>query len=103
MPSWKQIKVSHKQVPETTTARVLELIHIDLMDLMQVESLGSKRYVLVCVDDFSRYTWVQFIREKSDAFFVFKGLCLQLQREKSLNIVCIHSDHGREFENKKFV
>ncbi|KAK2428563.1 hypothetical protein QL285_027076 [Trifolium repens] len=72
------------------------------MGPMQVESLGGKRYALVVVDDYSRYTWVKFIREKSDVFDVFKELCIQIQREKGSNVVRIRSDHGREFEDSKF-
>jgi hypothetical protein len=39
-----------------TTSKVLELLHVDLMGPMQVESLGGKRYAFVVVDDYSRYT-----------------------------------------------
>ncbi|KAK2379434.1 putative mitochondrial protein [Trifolium repens] len=98
----KQIRMSHPMLEHQTTSKVLELLHMDLMGPMQVESLGGKRYALVVVDDYSRYTWVNFIREKSDAFDVFKELCIQLQREKGSNVVRIRSDHGREFENSKF-
>ena len=44
--------MAHKLVQHTTTLRVLELLHMDLMGPMQVESMGGKRYVFVCVDDF---------------------------------------------------
>ncbi|GAA0173798.1 hypothetical protein LIER_41591 [Lithospermum erythrorhizon] len=64
--------------------------------------LLGKKYVYVCVDDFSRYTWVEFIKEKSDAFEVFKQLATQIQREKEVSIVAIRSDHGREFESSRF-
>jgi hypothetical protein len=47
---------------------------MDLMGPMQVESIGGKRYAFVVVDDFSRFTWVNFIREKSGTFDVFKDL-----------------------------
>ncbi|XP_050888661.1 uncharacterized protein LOC127093801 [Lathyrus oleraceus] len=67
-----------------------------------VESLGGKRYAYVVVDDFSRFTWVNFIKEKSDVFEVFKDSCKRLQREKQNEIVRIISDHGKEFENRKF-
>ncbi|MCI32602.1 copia protein, partial [Trifolium medium] len=60
------------------------------------------RYAFVVVDDFSRFTWVNFIREKSDTFDVLKELCKQLQREKGSVIVRIISDHGKEFENSRF-
>jgi hypothetical protein len=45
---------------------------------MQVESSGGKRYAFVVVDDFTRYTWVNFIREKSDTFEIFKTLSSQV-------------------------
>lgn len=48
---------------------------MDLMGPMQVESLVGKIYVFVCVDDFSRYTWVKFIKEKSYTYDVFKEPC----------------------------
>jgi hypothetical protein len=38
------------------TPKALELLHIDLMGSMQVESIGGRRYALVVVDDFSRFT-----------------------------------------------
>jgi len=98
----KQTRMSHPRLEHQTTSKVLELLHLDLMGHMQVENIGGKRYVLVVVDDFSRFTWVNFIREKSDTFDVFKEYCTQLQREKGCGIVRIRSDHGTEFENAKF-
>lgn len=59
------------------------------MDLMQVESLYGKRYDFVCVDDFSRYTWVKFIKEKLDSSKVYRALCCQLQKEQDKEIICI--------------
>ena len=47
----KQIRMSHKMMQHPSTTRVLELLHMNLMGPMQVESLGWKRYVFVCVDD----------------------------------------------------
>ena len=87
--------MSHKKLQHLTTTKVLELLHMDLMGPMQVESLGGKRYAFVCVDDFSRFTWINFIREKSDTFDVFRDLCLKVQKEKDCGIVRIRSDHGK--------
>ena len=82
----KQVKKSHKMVQHITTSRVLELLSMDLMGPMQVESVTGKKYVFACVDDYSRYTWVGFIREKSDTFVVFEAFCNHAQREKSESI-----------------
>ncbi|KAA0067336.1 gag-pol polyprotein [Cucumis melo var. makuwa] len=55
----KQTRTFHRRIKECYTIRVLELLHLDLMGLMQTESLGGKKYVLVVVDDYSRFTWVR--------------------------------------------
>lgn len=75
---------------------------MDLMEPMQVESLGGKKYILVCMDVFSRYTWVEFLRNKSDTFEAFGILCLRIEVEKYERVRAIRSNHGREFENQKF-
>ena len=96
----KQVRASHKNVDFFTTSRILELLHMDLMGRMQVESLCGRRYILVVVDDYLTCTWVEFLREKSDAFDAFHTLSLRLQREKdntSGKIMKIRSDHGKEF------
>ena len=98
----KQTRMSHPRLEHQVTSKVLELLHMDLMGPMQVESIDGKMYVLVVVDDFSRFTWMNFIREKSDTFDVFKDMGTQLQREKNCGIVRIRSDHGTEFKNAKF-
>ena len=65
----------------------------------RIESLSSKRYIMVVVDDFTRYIWVVLLRSKSDAPEHIEALCTRLQNEKSLKIDQIQSDHGKEFEN----
>ena len=68
------------------TTRILELLYMDLMSPMQVESAGGKRYVFVCFDGFSRYCWLDFIREKSDTSRMFDMLCIILRRKKDCKI-----------------
>lgn len=82
----KQTRMSHPRLEHQVTSKVLEFMHMDLMRPMHVERIGGKIYVFVVVDDFSSFTWVNFIREKSDTFDVFKELCTQLQREKIVSL-----------------
>ncbi|CAJ2633141.1 unnamed protein product [Trifolium pratense] len=82
----KQTMVAHPRLQHSVTSRALELLHIDLMAPMQTENLGGKRYVFALEDDFSRFTWIDFLREKSDSFETFRNLCLQLQREKEITM-----------------
>lgn len=74
---------------------------MDLMGPIQTESLCGCRYIFVLVDDFSRFTWVRFLREKSETLHIFKMLALQLTNEKD-SIVHIRSDYGGEFENHAY-
>ncbi|GJS09418.1 retrovirus-related pol polyprotein from transposon TNT 1-94 [Tanacetum coccineum] len=46
-----------------SSKRRLQLLHMDLCGPMRVESINGKKYVLVIVDDYSRYTWTHFLRE----------------------------------------
>ena len=54
------------------------------------------------VDDFLRYSWVEFLREKSKACDKMERLCKKLQNENGISIVKIRSDHRKEFENANF-
>ncbi|XP_020415606.1 uncharacterized protein LOC109948093 [Prunus persica] len=102
----KQVRVSHKKVKHIQTNVSLELVHMDLVGPIQTLSLGGKKYILVMVDDFSRFTWVSFLLEKSDTFQRFKSVCHLLQKEKMtshLPLVKIRTDHGSEFENSQFL
>ena len=78
---------------------------MDLMGPMQVESIAGKRYIFVCVDDFFRFTSMNFKRKKSDTFESFRNLCIKFKNEKNYNIdriVRIKSNRGKEFENSIF-
>ena len=54
----KQTKAKHPRTQTSATSRSLKLLHLDLMGPTRIESLGGKRYIMVMVDDFTRYTWV---------------------------------------------
>ena len=60
----KQTKASHHKVNVIATSRCLELLHVDLMGPSRTESLGGKRYIMVIVDDFSRYILVEFLKNQ---------------------------------------
>ncbi|GKB14306.1 retrovirus-related pol polyprotein from transposon TNT 1-94 [Tanacetum coccineum] len=61
----KRASYPPKPVPNSKTR--LHLLHMDLCGPMRIASINGKRYVLVIVDDFSRYTWVHFLRSKDEA------------------------------------
>jgi transposase InsO family protein len=75
---------------------------MDLMGPTRTASLGGKKYILVVVDDYSRYTWISLLKDKSEAFDQATILFKKLQVEQDCVIQRIRSDHGREFENSNF-
>ena len=85
-----------------STSGPLELLHMDLCGPIPLQSLGRSKYILVIVDDFFRFTWVSFLKEKNEAFKEFTKICKQAQVFKNSSIVFIRSDHGREFDKKEF-
>ena len=95
----KQVKSTHKKIQEINITRHSDLLHMDLIGPMRTESRGGKRYVLVVVDDFSRYSFTCFLREKSKAIKHLKYLCTRIQVEIGYPIVEIKSDKGKEFDN----
>ena len=54
----KQTKAKHPSTQTSAISRPLELLHLDLMGPTRTESLGGKRYIMVVVDDFTRYIYV---------------------------------------------
>jgi len=60
----KQVKNSFKIFEFISTQKPLELLHIDLFGPVQTASLTGKRYGFVIADDFSRFTWVLFLKHK---------------------------------------
>ena len=95
----KQTKAKHPSTQTSATSRPLELLHLDLMGPTRIESFRGKRYIMVIVNDFTRYTWVILLKSKSDAPEHIEALCTRLQNEKNMKIDQIRSDRGKEFEN----
>nr|GEV12353.1 uncharacterized mitochondrial protein AtMg00810-like [Tanacetum cinerariifolium] len=68
-------KKSHKPKSEDTNQENLYLLHMDLCGPIRVESVNGKKYILVIVDDYSRFTWVKLLRSKDEApYFIIKFL-----------------------------
>jgi transposase InsO family protein len=84
-----------------TTEMPLELLHMDLFGLIAYISIDGSKYCLVIVDDYSRFTWVFFLREKSQTQETLKRFLRRAQNESGLRIKKIRSDNGTEFKNSQ--
>jgi transposase InsO family protein len=64
---------------------------------------GWEVYVLVVVDDYSRYVWVVFLEEKGETFGFVRDLVLRLKNKRHEDAIqAIRSDNGSEFRNSHF-
>ncbi|GKA44569.1 retrovirus-related pol polyprotein from transposon TNT 1-94 [Tanacetum coccineum] len=68
---------------------------------MMVESINGKRYILVIINDYSRYTWVFFLHTKDEAPDMIINFIIQIQRSLKAQVLKVRSDNGTEFKNKK--
>jgi transposase InsO family protein len=76
---------------------------MDLVGPTHVRSASGKWYVLVVVDDYSRYAWVFFLEDKGETFGFLRDLVLRLRNERHrVAIRAIRSDNGSEFRNSRF-
>lgn len=82
---------------------VLDLIHSDVCGPMQTNSPSGKRYVLTLIDDFSRYTVIYLLREKSEVELKIKEYVEMVKNKFSKQPKVIRSDRGGEYINKNLV
>ncbi|GKD68310.1 retrovirus-related pol polyprotein from transposon TNT 1-94 [Tanacetum coccineum] len=96
----KSKKQSHKPKSEDTNKERLYLLHMDLCGPMRVASVNGKKYILVIVDDYSRFTWVEFLASKDEApDFIIKFLkMIQVRLNAIVRNIC--TDNGTEFVNQ---
>jgi hypothetical protein len=69
----KMIAASHSPVNTMMTEHPGQLLHMDTVGPSRVRSMGGKWYVIVIVDDYSRYSWVFFLESKDDVFEHFRA------------------------------
>jgi hypothetical protein len=81
------VAASHPPLTSIMTERPCELFHTDLVGPAHVCSVGGKWYVLVILDDYSRYSWVFFLADKLETFGFVRGLILRLKNERNGDVV----------------
>jgi transposase InsO family protein len=74
---------------------------MDLFRPTTYTSIGENKYRFVIVDNFTRYTWVFFLVDKSDVFATFKTFIKRIHNEFETTIKKVRSDNGSEFKNIK--
>jgi hypothetical protein len=86
----------------TRAKGILELIHNDVFGPVPVPSLGKSVYYVSFIDDFSRNTWIYFLRKKSEVFDKFKEFKALVENQTEKKIKVLRTDNGGEFCGNEF-
>jgi hypothetical protein len=82
-----------------TTTRPLEMLHMNLFDPVAYISIGGNKYGLIVVDDYSHFTCVFFLQDKSETQEVLKKFLRRVQNKFNGKVKKIRSDNDTEFKN----
>nr|GFC72141.1 integrase, catalytic region, zinc finger, CCHC-type, peptidase aspartic, catalytic [Tanacetum cinerariifolium] len=96
----KSKRASHPPKPVPNSRQRLHLLHMDLCGPMRNSRINGKRYVLVIVDNYSRYTWVHFLRSKDEAPEVIIKFLKRIMVLLQSPVIIIRTDNGTEFKNQ---
>jgi transposase InsO family protein len=81
---------------------VLEIIHSNVCVPMPSTSLSGYVYYLSFIDDYSRKTWVYFLKSKDEVFGKFKEFKALIENLSEIKIKILRSDNGGEYTSKEF-
>nr|GEW15287.1 putative ribonuclease H-like domain-containing protein [Tanacetum cinerariifolium] len=96
----KSKKKPHKPKFEDTNQEKLYLLHMNLCGPMRVASVNENKYIIVTVDDYSRFTWVKCLRSKDEAPYFIIKLLKMIQVRLKAPVRRIRTDNATEFVNQ---
>ncbi|RVW14603.1 Retrovirus-related Pol polyprotein from transposon RE1 [Vitis vinifera] len=98
-------KQQRQPFPQNMSKRAthkLELIHSDICGPMSTTSLSNNVYFALFIDDFSRMTWVYFLKTKSQVLSMFKSFKKMVETQSGQNVKVLRTDNGGEYTSKEF-
>ncbi|MCO5604299.1 hypothetical protein L7F22_058464 [Adiantum nelumboides] len=97
-------KQSRSKFPrsQTRTHATTDLIHVDVCESAHTPSLSGHTYYVSFSDDYSRYTWVYFMKSKAEVFQIFKHFHMMVETMTGRRIEILRSNNGGEFLSKEF-
>ncbi|GLU18737.1 hypothetical protein SLE2022_350210 [Rubroshorea leprosula] len=98
----KQSRKSFPKQSQSRATRPLQLVHTDVCGPITPCSFGKNKYFLLFIDDYSRKTWVYFLKKKSEVLKCFQNFKALVEKESGFKIQALRSDRGGEFTFKEF-
>ncbi|GJT54445.1 putative ribonuclease H-like domain-containing protein [Tanacetum coccineum] len=99
----KQHKASCNAKVVSSISQPLQLLHMDLFGPTSVRSINHKTYFLVITDDFSRFSWVFFLRTKDETSGILKDFIRQIENKLNQKVKTFRCDNGTKFKNMDII
>ena len=80
----------------------MELIYIGVFSVVPIPSLRGSLYYVTFIDDFSRNTWLYFLKNKLEVFNKFKEFKALMENQIEKKIKVLRTNNGGEFSGKEF-
>ena len=88
---------------ESIASATFDLIHLDAWGLSPVPTVGGgSRYFVIFVNDFSRYTWIYLMKNRSEILTIYLDFAKMIQTQYSKAIKIFYSDNAREYRQTDF-
>ena len=87
---------------ESKAKGILEIVHLDICRPMSFSSLSGYVYYVSFINDFSRKTWIYFLKGKNEALSKFKEYKALVENQTERKIKTQWSNNGREFTSEEF-
>ena len=95
----KQKKTSFKRKSIWSINEVLKLLHMDLFGPVNIMSISNKKYALVIVDDYTRYSCTFFLHSKDESSQMIINHIRNVETRSKWKATTLRSDNGTEFKN----
>ncbi|GJY37185.1 retrovirus-related pol polyprotein from transposon TNT 1-94 [Tanacetum coccineum] len=99
----KHHRASFKTKQTSSIKKCLYLLHMDLFRPVTPRSINHEKYTLVIVDEYSRYTWVYFMKKKSQAPETIMSFIKRVKNQIDIKVKQLKTDNGTEFRNSILV
>ncbi|GKB50680.1 retrovirus-related pol polyprotein from transposon TNT 1-94 [Tanacetum coccineum] len=96
-------RASFKTKQTSSIKKCLRHLHMDLFRLVTPRSINHEKYTLVTVDEYSRYTWVYFLKKKSQALETIMSFIKRVENQNDIKVKQLRTDIGTKFRNSILV
>eukprot|EP00253_Pinus_taeda_P025092 PITA_25092 len=87
---------------EGSASMPLELVHTHTCGLFSKRTPRGEEYLILFIDDFSRFVWLGLMKHRDEAFEKFKSFKAMAEKQSGHKIKCLRSDRGGEFTSNEF-